>query len=97
MNKFEKQNPTISVNVLGYDDENKIIYPLRISKMDKREHEVNLLLLEDKHYILINNMSRLLTCQKSKHTQKRHFFFTLRAGLIQAVRKKQLFRTWLCG
>jgi len=22
---------------------------------------------------------------------------TLRAGLIQAVRKKQLFRTWLCG
>jgi len=24
-------------------------------------------------------------------------FNTLRAGLIQAVRKKQLFRTWLCG
>jgi len=22
---------------------------------------------------------------------------TLRAGLIQAVRKKQVFRTWLCG
>ena len=34
INKFEKQNPTISINVLGYDDENKI-YPLRISEMDK--------------------------------------------------------------
>jgi len=28
-----------------------IIYPLRISEMDKREDEGNLLLLEDKHYI----------------------------------------------
>jgi len=43
INKLEKQNPTISVNVLGYDD--KTIYPLRISEMDKRLHEVNLLLL----------------------------------------------------
>ena len=41
--------------------------------MDKREHEVNLLLLEDKRYVLINNMSRLLTRQKTKHTEKRHF------------------------
>jgi len=75
INKFEKQYPTISLNVLGYDDDNKkkIIYPMRISEMDKREHEVNLLLLEDKHYVLINNMSRLLTSKKTKHTEKRHF------------------------
>jgi len=74
INKFEIQNTNISVNVLGYDDDkNKIIYTLRISAMDKREHEVNLLLLEDKHYVLINNMSRLLTSQKTKHTEKRHF------------------------
>ena len=41
--------------------------------MDKRLHEVNLLLLEDKHYVLINNMPRLLTSQKTKHTKKRYF------------------------
>jgi len=71
INKFEKQNPTISVNVLGYDD--KIIYPLRMSEMDKGLHEVNLLLLEDKHYVLINNMLRLLTRQKTTHEEKRNF------------------------
>jgi len=41
--------------------------------MDERLHEVNLLLLEDKHYVLTNNMSRLLTRQKTKHEEKRHF------------------------
>ena len=69
INKFEKQNPIISVNVLGYDDENKI-YPLRISQMDKRLHEVNLLQLEDNYDVLINNMSRLLTHQITKHEEK---------------------------
>ena len=75
INKFDIQNPNISVNVLGYDDDKKkIIHPLRISEMDKRLHEVNLLMLEDKHYVLINSMSRLLTRQKTKHTEKRHFY-----------------------
>ena len=69
INKFEKQNPNISVNVLGCDDENKI-YPLRISEMNKRLHEVNLLQLEDKHDALINYMSRLLTHQITKHEEK---------------------------
>jgi len=72
VDKFEKQNSTISLNVLGHDDENKI-YPLRISNKHERLHEVNLLLLEDRHYVSISNMSRLLTSQKSKHTEKRHF------------------------
>jgi len=72
IDKFEKQNPTISLNVLGYDDENKV-YPLRISNKNEKLHEVNLLLLEGKHYVLICNMSRLLTSQKTKHTEKRHF------------------------
>ena len=30
--RFEEQNDTITVNVLGYDDEENEIYPLRISK-----------------------------------------------------------------
>ena len=55
IDKFEKQNPGIAVNVLGYEDEGKkkVIYPLRESEMEERKHEVNLLLLEDKHYVLI--------------------------------------------
>ena len=57
--------------------------------MDKREHEVNLLLLEDKHYVLINNMSRLLTRQKTKHTEKRHFCLRcLNSFTIEEVLKK---------
>ena len=51
--KFEQQNPHISVNVLGY--EAKKIFPLRISEMAEREHDVNLLLLEDKHFVLTND------------------------------------------
>jgi len=54
--KFEQQNPQISMNVLGYED--KKIFPLRISEMAEREREVNLLLLEDKHFVLINDLSR---------------------------------------
>jgi len=39
--------------VLGYED--KKIFPLRISEMVKREHKVNLLLLEDKLYVSIKD------------------------------------------
>jgi len=88
IDKFEKQNATISINVLGYDDENKIC-PLRNSNKDERLHEVNLLLLEDKRYVLISNMSRLLTSQKNKHTEKRHFCLRcLNSFTIEEVLKK---------
>jgi len=40
IDKFEKQNPKILVNVLGYEEKN--IHPLRISEMTEREREVNL-------------------------------------------------------
>jgi len=55
-NKFEKNNPGISVNVSGFDNKNKTVYPLRISKLTEREHKVNLMLLENfgkKHYCLV--------------------------------------------
>ena len=41
--KFEKQNPTISVNVFGYENS---VYPLRISEHE-RENQVDLLLISD--------------------------------------------------
>jgi len=41
--KFERQNPQIYVNVLGYED--KEIFPLCISDMVEIQYDVNLLLL----------------------------------------------------
>ena len=56
IDKVEKQNPSISINVFGYED---CVYPLRVSKVvDKTA--INLLLISDdekQHYCLINNMS----------------------------------------
>ena len=63
---FEKFNPSISINVFGFD---KTIYPLRISKT-KRRRIVNLLLIwdgEKQHYCLIKSLSRLLSSQLTKH------------------------------
>ena len=70
--KFEKQNPTISVNVFGYEIS---VYPLRISEHE-REKQVDLLLVSDEdkqHYCLIKSMSRLLSNQASKHGHVMHF------------------------
>ena len=63
---FEKFNPSISINVFGFD---KTIYPLRISKT-KRTQIVNLLLISDgekQHYCLIKSLSRLLSSQLTNH------------------------------
>ena len=66
----------IAVNVLAYSEAS--IYPLRISKEENRKYVINLLLLvgvrpgqrlandEEKHYCLINNISRLLSSQASR-------------------------------
>ena len=56
---FEKNNPNISVNVFGYEN-NEVVGPYYITKTEKENH-VNLMLLhkDDRfHYILIENMSR---------------------------------------
>ena len=75
VDKFERQNPSVSINVFGYEKE---VYPLRISKR-ANEETVNLLLIsegENQHYCWIKNISRLLNSQVSKHKTKR--FFCLR-------------------
>ena len=69
---FERQNPTISINVFGHEE---YVYPLRVSKYEDRE-AVNLLLIFDeerKHYCLIKNMSRLLTAQTSKRNGAQYY------------------------
>ena len=83
INRFEKQNPNISISVLGYSKDERI-YPLRISKYTKmkkedgRKHNIVLLLIkngDNSHYCLINNLSRLLTSQVNN--RKRKFYYCL--------------------
>ena len=56
LDKFERQNPTISINVFGYEES---VCPLRVSKCEGRE-VVNLLLISDdekRHYCIINTLT----------------------------------------
>ena len=58
IDKFEKKNPSISINVFSYEEE---VYPLRITKK-ANDKTVNLLLIskgENQHYCWIKNMSRI--------------------------------------
>ena len=74
INKFEKQTPTISITVLGYEE--KSIYPLRISDNTDREHNIILMLIEQdevKHYCLVKSISRLLSSQVTNGKRKEHF------------------------
>ena len=65
IDKFERLNAEISVNVFGFDNISKA-YLLRISKI-KRQKETDLMLLENKRYCLVKNLSRLMSMQTSKH------------------------------
>ena len=54
LNKFEKQNPTTSITVVGY--ERKSVYPLRNSDCTETDHNIILMLIEEggvKHYCLV--------------------------------------------
>ena len=70
---FEKFNPSISINVFGFED--RVVYPLRLSKR-KNEQTINLLLISDgekQHYCLIKSLSRLLSSQVSGHKESNVF------------------------
>ena len=70
IDKFEKQNPSISINIFSYEQE---VYPLKITKR-ANDKTVNLLLIskgENQHYCWIKNMSRLITSQISKRSTRR--------------------------
>jgi len=73
--KFEKQNSSISVNVLCSGDEGGFV-PLHVSKERDRPHHVNLLLIEgpdeSKHYVWLKNLSRLVR-GRTKHTGEKAF------------------------
>ena len=75
INKFEKQNPAISITVLGY--EGKRVYPLRNSTNTDRDYNIILMLIEEggvKHYCLVKSIERLLSSQASNDKRKRYFY-----------------------
>ena len=75
IDKFENQNPTISITVYGYR-EKKGVEPYRNSGNINREHKIILMLLVNDgvlHYCLVKNKSRLLSSQVSKHNGKKYF------------------------
>ncbi|XP_039295264.1 uncharacterized protein LOC111056839 [Nilaparvata lugens] len=57
--KFESFNEDICINIYNYAEESDTISPLYVSKYQNRLHKINLILLEDKHFIYIRNLSRL--------------------------------------
>ena len=77
--RFEKQNPDISISILGYSKDERI-YPLRISEYtkskDERKYDIVLLLIkngENSHYCLVKNLSALLTSQINNRKGKLYY------------------------
>jgi len=68
--KFEKQNPTISINVLRKGDDGGYV-PVYVSRVRDHHYHVNLFLIEgpdnSRHYVWIKNMSRLVYGRTSWH------------------------------
>ena len=84
IDRFESQNPNISISVIGYNEKDKTLRPLKKSKYTGCEHDITLLLLngckkdengeekENSHYILVKNKSALLASQINNHKGTRH-------------------------
>ena len=69
IDRFESQNPEISITILGYNKDERV-YPLKISRYTGCEHDITLLLIKDgekSHYWLVKNISALLQSQINNH------------------------------
>lgn len=89
IDKFERQNVNLSVNVITFEEENSnneqkyTFYPLRVTKFREREHVIQLLLIpgttkEHFHYCLINtkkgfNGLSRLLCNLTKVGKATHY------------------------
>ena len=74
IDRFESQNPEISITVLGYN-KNERVCPLKVSKYTGCEHDIVLLLIKDgekSHYCLVKNTSALLASQINNHKGTSH-------------------------
>ena len=74
IDRFESQNPNISISVMGYNKDEQV-YPLKVSKYTGCEHDIILLLIKDgenSHYCLVKNMSALIASQINNHKGTRN-------------------------
>ena len=78
IDKLEKQNATISVNIFGAEDKGTYY---EISETQGRKNEIDLLLINNKkegslcssqHYCLIKSFNRFVSSQVSKHDGKKY-------------------------
>ena len=75
IDRFESQNPEISITVSGYNKDERV-YALKVSKYTGCKHDIVLLLIKDgekSHYCLVKNISALLATQINNHDHKRYF------------------------
>ena len=90
IDRFESQNPNISISVLGYNEKDKTINPLKQSKYTGCEHDIVLLKglkkgengeeKENSHYILVKNQSALLAAQINNHKGTRNICLNCFSG-----------------
>ena len=74
IDRFESQNPEISITILGYNKDERV-YPLKISKYTGCKNDIVLLLIKDgenSHYCLVKNLSALLASQINNHKGTRN-------------------------
>ena len=74
IDRFESQNPEISITVLGYN-KNERVCPLKVSKYTGCKHDIVLLLIKDEeksHYCLVKSTSALLASQINNHKGTSH-------------------------
>ena len=74
IDRFESQNPEISITLLGYNKDERV-YPLKVSKYTGCKHDIVLLLIKDgekSHYCLVKNTSALLVSQINNHKGTSH-------------------------
>ena len=92
IDRFERLNGNISVSVFGLDE--KTVFPMRITRKGNALHHVNLLYIskdEVSHYVLIRNMSRLVSTQLSNHDGRKFFCqLCLHACASQVILDKHL-------
>ena len=96
--KIENAN-SLSINVFGL--EGKTVYPLRVTDQTEARHHVNLLYVMEKengHYVLIKNLSRLVSRQVNAHNGSKHIcVYCLHACQSQLILDNHVERCKLHG
>jgi hypothetical protein len=90
IDKFERQNENIGVNIFGWEDE---IYPIKITKKRDRQHIINLLYMKDynnTHYALISNLNNCLRHSVKGGNRVYFCVFCLQPSYSEKVFKKHI-------